>query len=63
MIKYFCDRCGRGRGKYELFTVTVTPPEVWAYSDPMAEYYEGDLHFCTKCMQEITNFINAEETE
>ena len=46
-----------------MFTVTITPPEVWAYSDPMAEYYEGDLHFCTKCMQEITNFINAEETE
>lgn len=37
--------------------MTVTPPKVWAYSDPMAEYYEGDLHFCRDCMEKIDDCI------
>lgn len=57
-IKYFCDRCGREGKQYEqLFTVTIASPKVWAYSDPMAEYYEGDLHFCTDCMKKIIDCI------
>lgn len=57
-IKYFCDRCGKEIRKHaQPFTVTVKPPEVWAYSDPMAEYYEGDLLFCSDCMKKIIECI------
>lgn len=58
MVKYFCDRCGKERGQYELFTVTITPPKIWSYSDPMAEYYEGGLHLCSNCMEKINECID-----
>jgi len=57
MVKYYCDRCGKGRRKVELFTVTIEPPEVRSYNSSLAIYYDGDLHFCDDCMKKINDCI------
>ena len=58
MVKYYCDRCGKTRGRVELFTVTVTPPEVWDYNDSLIMYFDGNLHFCRECMKKINDCID-----
>ena len=57
MVKYFCDRCGREREKYELFTVTIIPPKVLEYRDGLVQYKWGEFHFCTDCMEKINDCI------
>lgn len=66
MVKYYCDRCGRGKGGVELFAVTIIPPEVWGFRDDLAKYEYGEFHFCTDCMKKIYECMNElpwEETE
>ena len=46
MIKYFCDKCGKQLEKYDIFTVTVTPPEWRAWEDACT----GDCIMCHKCL-------------
>lgn len=58
MIQYICDRCGKKVSKVtSLFTVSITPPEVWNYYDSLITYYDGDLHFCSDCMKKINECI------
>ena len=58
MVKYYCDRCGREREKYEMFSVTIIPPEVWPYYESLITYYSGELHFCIDCMKKINECID-----
>lgn len=58
MTLYKCNRCGHiVKEPLEVFTVNVTPPEIWRWDDPLAKYYCGDLHFCTSCMGKIQECI------
>ena len=47
MIKYFCDKCGKELANYDIFTVTVTPPEWRTWAD---EARTGDCILCSKCL-------------
>ena len=58
MVKYYCDRCGREREKYELFAVTIILPEVWGFRDDLVQYKCGEFHFCTDCMKKINECID-----
>ncbi len=58
MVEYRCDRCGKKREKYELFVVTIIPPEVWEFCDYLVQYKCGEFHFCTDCMKKINECID-----
>lgn len=58
MIKYFCDKCGKEIGNYnmnEVFTVTVEPPEVRAWRD---EAESGTYILCYACTKELNKWIH-----
>lgn len=60
MIQYKCDRCGKflKSSPDEYFVITITPPEIWTYFKGPVKYYSGDMHFCTDCMEKISECIN-----
>ena len=47
MIKYFCDKCGQELANYDIFTLTITPPEIRMYTD---DAYTGDGIMCRDCI-------------
>ena len=60
MIKYFCDRCGKeiNYKSYELFKVTVEPPEVRSCMDGA----ETETYIlCYNCVKGISKFISTGE--
>lgn len=50
MVKYFCDKCGKELEEYEVFTITIFPPEIRSWADNART---GDCIFCTKCVEEF----------
>lgn len=57
MIKYFCDRCGKEIGDFnmsEIFTVTVEPPKVRSWAD---DAETGAYILCYDCIKELNKFI------
>lgn len=59
MIKYFCDKCGKEIGDYnmsELFKVTVEPPEVRSWMD---EAEAGTYILCYDCIKELNKCIDS----
>ena len=58
MIRYFCDKCGKEIGDFnmnEVFTVTVESPEVCKWSD---EAGAGTYILCNNCVQKLNKWIN-----
>lgn len=58
MIKYFCDKCGKEIGNFnmtEIFTIKVEPPEVRAWTD---EAETGTYILCYNCIKDLNKWIN-----
>lgn len=53
MIKYFCDKCNCELCEYEIYTITVTPPEIRCWDDDEA----GTDILCRKCWERFEAWI------
>ena len=56
MIKYFCDMCEKQLEEWDIFTVTVTPPEIRQWTD---DAYTGACILCRNCLKLFQNQIKA----
>lgn len=56
MIKYFCDMCEKQLEEWDIFTVTVTPPEIRQWTD---DAYTGTCILCRTCLKLFQNQIKA----
>ena len=54
MIKYFCDKCDKELEDYDIFTVTVTPPEVRQWTD---DARTGTGILCRECLKKMENWM------
>lgn len=54
MIKYFCDKCNRELENYDIFTVTVTPPEIRRWDDNART---GTGILCRECWGRFEGWI------
>ena len=60
MIKYFCDKCGREIGDFnmnEIFTVKVEPPEVRSWQD---DTETGTYILCYQCVRKFNDWVKKE---
>lgn len=56
MIKYFCDKCNRELENVDIFTVTVTPPEIRRWDDNART---GTAILCRECMERFDAWLEA----
>ena len=61
MIKYFCDKCDKELENCDIFTITVTPPEIRRWDDAART---GDCILCRECLDAFQGWLEViEETE
>lgn len=61
MIKYFCDKCGKEIGDFnlnEVFTIKVEPPEVRAWMD---DAETGIYILCFDCTKKLNKWIRTDD--
>ena len=61
MIKYFCDKCGKEIGDFnmnDVFTVKVEPPEVRSWRD---EADTGTYILCYNCVRKLNKWLNKND--
>lgn len=56
MIKYFCDKCDRELDSFEIFTITVAPPEIRAWAD---EARTGTCILCPNCLEVFEGWVKV----
>lgn len=54
MVKFFCDKCERELEEIEIFTITVTPPEVRSWSD---NERTGTGILCRDCLERLEGWF------
>ena len=60
MIKYFCDKCDKELAHYDVFTVTVTPPEIRQWLD---DAMSGECILCRECLKKMQDWIMRRQNE
>lgn len=58
MIKYFCDKCDKELENYDIFTITVTPPEIRRWDDAART---GECILCRKCLDAFQGWLSVSE--
>lgn len=66
MIKYFCDKCGKelkqfdNELSFELFKVTVDPPEIRKWSDSAET---GTYILCYECVRKFNKWLYESDSK
>ena len=56
MIKYFCDKCDRELERFDIFVLSVTPPEVRTWDD---NALTGECILCRECLEKFQYWVLA----
>lgn len=59
MIKYFCDKCEKELEDYDIFTITVTLPEIRRWDDNART---GDCILCRECLDAFQGWLGLKKT-
>lgn len=60
MIKYFCDKCEKELENYDIFALTVTPPEIRRWDD---DARTGECILCRECLDAFQGWLGLKKTD